>query len=111
MTLAVKSQSVIDTVSKHSFHIHNDDLCVHRTQHTTFRNTSVAVCHTADGAEDQLTADVTTLATWGDSEDTTSSESDDDDDDEGDNSEYTPADEREIDEQDDGMSYIVLSCL
>ena len=66
---------------------------------------------TADAAEDQLTADVTTLATWGDSEDTTSSESDDgdDDDDEGDNSEYTPADEREIDEQDDGISYSSIS--
>mgnify|MGYP001791070090 CR=1 FL=1 len=56
-----------------------------------------------------MTADVTTLATWGDSEDTTSSESDDGDDDEGDNSEYTPADEREIDEQDDGMSLSYIS--
>ena len=58
-----------------------------------------------------MTADVTTLATCGDSEDTTSSESDDgdDDDDEVDNFEYTPADEREIDEQDDGMFYTSIS--
>ncbi|XP_067945497.1 pericentriolar material 1 protein-like [Watersipora subatra] len=48
----------------------------------------------AKGEEDQLTADVTTLATWGESE---TSSSDDESDDEN-----TPDDEGEIDEDDDG---------
>lgn len=61
------------------------------------------------GDEDQLTADVTTLATWGDSE-TTSDPSDSDESADSDDSENTPADEREIDEQDDGECVYLLLC-
>jgi len=49
------------------------------------------------GEEDQMTADVTTMATWGDSESTSSSS------DESEEDEDTPNDEAEIDEEDDGM--------
>ena len=48
-----------------------------------------------------MTADVTTLATWGDSESTSSSDESDD--------ENTPNDEGEIDEDDDGMSAMFVT--
>lgn len=45
-----------------------------------------------------MTADVTTMATWGDSESTSSSNDESEEEDED-----TPNDEAEIDEEDDGM--------
>ena len=61
-------------------------------------------CHCVIGDDDQLTADVTTLATWGDSDSSSDSSTSSDDDGDG---EATP-NEQEI--EDDGMLYFCLIC-